>query len=208
MIRRFFLFSLTMLFAFGVLFLSILRTASIKHQFTAPVTQINIQEPEFPEIEYYLPFAGSILPDNVLWPLKALRDWTWVYLIREESKKAEIYLLLADKRLVMTKRLFEKQKYELGVTTLQKAENYLIKSSKMEEVIRTKGGETKFLSELLAQASLKHLEIINKLIKQAPEDARPILIEVKKIPQEVYNSKLNYLNTRGYKIKNNPFDRG
>lgn len=203
MFRRFLLHFLVLFFAFGVLFVSILKTASVKHSFTAPVTEINLAG-EIPEIDYFLPAPGSVLPDSPFWPFKAVRDQIWL-LITRGSKRAELYILFADKRLVYSQELFRKGNYNLGATTLEKAEGYLFKAATLEEELRRSGDDTLYLSNLLSQSALKHIEVISKSLNIVPEDARPFLGEIRKIPERIYQSNSSRLRSQGFDVKTYPF---
>lgn len=203
MFKRFLLHFLVLFFAFGVLFVSILRTASVKHSFTAPVTEINLAG-EIPEIDYLLPAAGTVLPGSPFWSLKAVRDQLWV-LITRGSKRAELYILFADKRLVYSQELFAKKNYNLGTTTLEKAEGYLLKAATLEDELRRSGEDTLYLSNLLSQSALKHVEIISKSINIVPDDARPFLVEIRKVPERIYQSNYNRLKSQGFDVKTYPF---
>jgi len=56
--------------------------------------------------------------------LKAIRDKLWHVLTMDASKEAELSLLCSDKRLGMSKILFERGKPELAFSTLTKGEKY------------------------------------------------------------------------------------
>ena len=110
--RRLLISSLFVLGAFGVLFISILRAASVRYSFNTQVVSTYTQGGQLPnDVDYGLVYPGSVLPGSFLWPVKALRDRVWVLTTPDMAKKMELYLLLADKRLGAAQVLFSQKKY-------------------------------------------------------------------------------------------------
>src|SRR3989338_9242539 len=112
-------------------------------------------------IDYALPYPG-LLPDNPLYVLKAVRDRIVEILISDPIKKANFYLLTADKRLNEGVSLFNKgeKKYALGETAVSKGENYFEKGIAQIEKAKKQGIVTLDVSQRFHLASLKHIEII------------------------------------------------
>src|SRR3990172_3611913 len=112
-------------------------------------------------IDYTLPYPG-LLPDNPLYVLKAIRDRIVEILISDPIKKANFYLLTADKRLNEGVSLFNKgeKKYALAETTISKGENYFEKGISEIEKAKKQGIVTLDVSQRFQLASLKHMEII------------------------------------------------
>lgn len=191
----------TITFAFLILSVSILRSARVDYAFTGEV--MNQYETlavlgEKTKIDYTLPYPGSILPDNSLWPLKAGRDRVWLGLTTNASRKSELFLLFANKRLSSAKILFEKNKPEIAFSTLSKAEKYLESASRVVE-------DTAFAEEL-AKASLKHKEVIDEIMFLAPEDAKPKVAELTRYPESVYKIARDFLRSKGKDAPESPFD--
>lgn len=196
-------------FAFLILLISVFRSASVKYEFSEATVkpQVEIKKESVEKIEYYLPYPGRVLPDSSLWFLKAFRDKIWLSFTTNTSRRAELKLLFADKRLAMSKILFEKGNPELGYSTLSKGEKYLEEASKEELFNRKKGIETLPFIQRLTLSSLKHVEVINEILLIAPEDAKPKLVEVKEYALKVYEDSRNALNEKGVKPSENPFTR-
>jgi len=121
------------------------------------------------EVGYTLPYPG-ILPDHPFYIIKAIRDKFNDLITRDYYKKAQLYLLYSDKRLVMADLLLKKGKTKLAVTTLSKGEKYferitpLVKNSKKQGVA--------FPQEFIARlrlANAKHTQIITTMIRQFPQ---------------------------------------
>jgi hypothetical protein len=158
-------------------------------------------------IDYPLPFPGKVLPDSALWPLKALRDKLWLLLTPTPERKSELVLLFADKRLVMSRMLFEKDKPEIAFSALTKAEKYLESSMQYERKARERGVNTAELLEKLAMSALKHMEEMEEMQKIAPDDAQPEIIRIKeKYAESVYEMVRDSLFEKGLIPPENPFN--
>jgi len=211
MLKRLVVISAVVLFSFAILFISVLRTASVKYSFSlinpeSKVTTSDTKEKlEELKIDYYLAYPGPIMPDHPLWRLKALRDKLWLLITSDKYKKAELNLLFSDKRLTAAKILFEKGNYELGFTTLSKAEIYLQKACELEDEIRTSGSDTLNLTATLIKASFKHRQIIEQILLIAPEDAKANIVLVENYSRGVYGRKIHVLQSRGITPITDPF---
>ena len=187
---------ITVLFiACFVLLVSIFKSATPTYNFTQPASVV-INKDLTEEIEYPLPYPGSVLPDHILWPTKALRDWAWIFVNRDPVRRAELYLLFADKRILMAQRLIKNGNANLGVPTALKAEQYLESAYKEQEAASKKGVNTGDFLEKLASASLKHMEIIRQSMDNSPEDAKPGLNQIMDVPKSIYEKSVHGLNEK------------
>lgn len=195
--------------AISVLLISILRTASIEYNFTSPAPLKNNESDPTGEgevfIDYYLPYEGSVLPNSVFWPFKAMRDRIWMLVTPDLQSRAELNLHFADKRLVMARKLFEQGEYELGYSTLSKAGKYLEQACMLEETIRAEGDDTVPFAETLIKASIKHREQIRKIAEIAPEDAVAKVMIVEDFAKNVYKMKSPVLEKAGRPLPIDPF---
>lgn len=211
MLRRVLFISSLLVFAFGVLFTSVLRTAAVKYEFSDTQRAAISPDPsvlgeETVEIDYDLPFPGRVLPDSPLWPLKALRDRIWLWITTNPGRKAELKLLFADKRVAMSKILFERDKPEIGYSTLTKAEKYLEEAGVQEKENRKKGMDTSEFLERIAKASLKHAQVMEEIFGLAPEDAKPGIVQTEDYTKRTYEDAKNGLLEKGLPVPENPFD--
>lgn len=206
--RRIFVFFATLSFAFGILFLSVLRTASIKYEFTGPVNCNGnaVTGEDNVTVDYFLASPGRVLPDSPFWPLKALRDRIWLFFTTNPGRKADLMLLFADKRLVSGEILFEQEKPELGFSTLTKAEKYLEQASLQEMKNRERGVDTSDFLQRLSVACLKHFEVMEGILKIAPEDARQSLVELQNYPRKIFSQGRDILSRMGKTPPENPFE--
>lgn len=127
-----------------------------------------------PQVQYDLPYTG-ILPDSPLYFLKALRDNVLGLLITDPLKKAEYDLLMADKRLGGAEALLLKQKNDLAITTLSKSGNYFYQAIGLAAVAKKQGNNVNNILSKMITASIKHQEVILRMIQQADKNAKGTL---------------------------------
>ncbi len=136
--------------------------------FAAPASPVpTVPTPPPQRIDYALPYPG-ILPDNPLYFLKALRDRILDFLIVDSAKKAEFYVLQADKRLGMGVVLFEQRKTQLAQETVSKGEKYLVQAQSFAMAYKSSGKVVPgYLLDRLTKSAAKHEEVIKELIAKA-----------------------------------------
>ena len=205
MLKRIAVVLSTFFLAFFILSFSVFRAASIPHVFSASPTPTpsKVQEDK---IDYELAYPGGVLPDSSVWFLKALRDKVWYLSTFNSSRKAELLLLFADKRLASAKILFAKGKTEIAFSTLSKAEKYLERAQKEEEGNRKKGVDTNDFLIKLANASLKHHEEIENILVSVPDDVKPEVIKLEDYADNSYKASRDALNSLGIPAPKSPFD--
>lgn len=213
MIRKWLVVGSILTFAFSILFISILRVASVKYTFRLAKESLSeilasAENKKLEEIDigYRFPFPGTVLPDHPLWFLKAARDKIWLLMTPDPYKKAELNLLFADKRIGAAKILFEKKKYNLGIATLSKAEKYLEMACDIEDEVREKGGNTTELADILIRASLAHRQIIKQMMLIAPDDSRTQMMFIENYPRGVYGRKIHVIKNAGLEVIPDPFN--
>ncbi len=141
---------------------------------------------------YELPHPG-ILPDHPFYFIKASRDRLLEFSTRDPVNKVELYLLLSDKRSRMAQVLSQKGKIKLAESTLSKGEKYFLKIPPL--VINAKEQGNKLSNEFidkLKMSNLKHHQIIETLMKQAPEGELKQFQKVLELNQQV-KEELNKL---------------
>lgn len=111
-----------------------------------------------PTIDYTLPYPG-ILPDHPLYFVKNIRDQILILFTRDIHKKSEIYLLLADKNIVMAQTLWGKGDIELSKKYFNISEDYLFKAASVINNLQNYKDVPAFINRLHT-STLKHKEII------------------------------------------------
>jgi hypothetical protein len=212
MLRRIVAILSTLVLAFFILSVSVLRAASVNYAFQDKTSTSsgdeasNLSGDNDAKIDYSLPYPGNILPDSPFWPLKAARDRLWLMVTFNSGKKAEILLNNADKRLASSKILFERDKSGLAFSTLSKGEKYFKESLSLTQENFKKGLNTSDFQAKLARASLKHRETIEEILKIAPEDAKPGIISLINFTKESYKISSEALLSKGLPVPESPFE--
>lgn len=207
MLKRVATLSVTFLIASAILLVSVLRSAAVHYAFSqSPTATPEPTAASEIEVNYQLPYQGRILPNSPLWPIKALRDKIWVSITFNPLKKAELYLLLSDKRIAASLAMFEKDESELGVSTLTKAEKYLELAGEQYKKAEEKGLETTGFLTNLAMSSLKHRQLIEDMLIIGPEDAKPVVHETANYSKKVYELARDGLGEKGREAPENLFE--
>lgn len=140
-------------------------------------------------VEYQLPYPG-LLPDSPLYFVKVLRDAIVGFLISSPLKKADFYLLQADKRLSAGVYLFKlgKSKYNLAESTMSKGANYFEKAISKAREAKKQGMDIGDIASRLLTSSKKHQEVIKDLAVNAgsktKESLSPLLKRVKNFEKQ------------------------
>jgi hypothetical protein len=206
MFRRIVGILLTILLAFGILFISVLRTAKVNYAFSSPPpTPSQTDTQKEINVDYQLPFPGGILPDSPLWGVKVLRDKVWYFITTSPLRRAELALLFADKRLVSSRLLFEGKKPDIAVSTFTKGEKYLEIAANQEKEARAKGFDTSAFLVRLATAALKHREVAEAFLSLVPEDGKPIVVKTEDYAKNIYKETRDALNSQGTAPPKDPF---
>lgn len=205
--KKFLLSLSTFIVAFVILSVSVLQSASVSYVFATQTPQNPVPlKNKIIDVDYTLPYPGSILPDSPLWGMKALRDKAWYLITGNPGKKAELALLFADKRIGASLTLFEAKKPDVALSTLSKGEKYLELAASEENIARGKGYNTSEFLKKLALASLKHRQIIEtKIIMLAPEDAKPEIVKIEDYSKNSYKASRDALNSKAIPVPENPF---
>jgi len=199
--------------AFAILSVSVLRSCSVTsaYGYTAPTpiakTVSALTPTPTPTIDYVLPYPGGILPDSFLWYLKAARDKFQYIITTESMKKADLALLYSDKRLGASLTLFQNKKPDVAASTLTKGEKYLEEAANEEVAARKAGINTNDFLIKLANASLKHRQIIEEQIMPlAPENIKPEIVKAEDYSKNIYKSSVSILGSKGIAAPKDPFN--
>ncbi len=193
MLKQLLVTSCTFLLAFIVLFVSILRSATIKYNFNSLAYAASyVPSGQAPEIDYDLPEVGFISPQNPAWFVKVLVDKSLVAVNTDHLKKAEVLLSVSDSRLTEARKLFKNGNFDLGISVLTKAEKYLENSYDQTVTARRSGMRVNDFLSRLALASLKHREVAESFLSFMPDEGRPIISQTVDYPKRVFrNSKID-----------------
>lgn len=116
------------------------------------------------KIDYELSYPG-ILPDHPLYFLKAIRDKTVSFFISNPLKKADFEVLMADKRVLASFLLVQKNKNSLAKDTFSKAENYFEDAITRTKDAKSQGMYTQEIVQKLKLSNSKHQEVFSEIEK-------------------------------------------
>lgn len=145
--------------------------ARLYAQELTPTLTPSTQATQSPIIKYDLAYPG-ILPDHPLYKIKVLRDKILIVFINDPQKRIDFYLLKTDKGILATAMLVDKNKIKLAEETALKAENnYTLLTNELYNL--PKKPDSRFFKKL-KDASLKHQEVLNSLLKRVPQNKRKV----------------------------------
>lgn len=149
-----------------------------------PMPTTSLTPSPVPEaVQYQLPYPG-ILPGSPLYSIKMIRDRIMEILISDPVKKANFYLLQADKRTASALMLYEKNDDKMAETTLTKAQKYLEKSLIKAQEAKNSGKDVGDIFARIKDSSAKQkqeLEIISGKSKEKKESLTDDLEKIKNI---------------------------
>ena len=121
---------------------------------TAPVEQ---------KVEYVLPYPG-ILPTHPLYRLKLIRDWIMERLIVDPLRKAEFYILQADKYLSMAIVFSSRNASDEAAKAAGTAELFMAKAYASALQTKTTGKEVPgHVFDRIERSTGKHIEVLGEL---------------------------------------------
>lgn len=122
-------------------------------------------------VDYTLPYPG-LMPGNILYPFKVVRDRIVEFFITDLLKKSEFYLLQADKHLNAGILLAKKGKYDDSEEIISKGENYLDLSLSQAIRAKTTSESTNDVLNNIYLSSVKHQEVLDAAIISYPGSLR------------------------------------
>lgn len=137
------------------------------------------------KVDYELPYPG-MLPDSPLYFLKQVRDWILDKLIMDPVKKAEFYILQADKRIAMGLILNASGKAPLGEQIISKGEKYMNNAVQSLLAMKSQGQTVPaYIVDHLTQALAKHVELLTAEIAKAQDAQKAGLISSLSLVQQI-----------------------
>ena len=152
--------SAAVVFGVAILVLSILAAISPLKVF--PQTDPATESAATVQIEYYLPYPG-VLPDSPLYKLKMVRDRVKLWITRDATKRTDLELLYADKRINAALALADGGKETLAVSTATKAEKYLEQAVNRVLEQNGQGKDVKSQMMKLEKAAARHEELLKNI---------------------------------------------
>lgn len=127
-----------------------------------------------------LPKVG-LAPDGPFYFLERISEGIGTFFTFGDLKKAERYAVLATKRLAEAQVVIEKGKPEAAEMVLKRYEDQLNKSLARAEKAKAKGIKVEKAVQTLAEATGKHLAVLEGLLEKVPEKAKEKVIKAKEV---------------------------
>lgn len=119
-------------------------------------------------IAYDLPYPG-LLPTNPLYRIKSVRDGMMEFMTRDNVRKAELHLLMADKHLRSAQLLSSYRSYPYVAPALLRSQQYFAKSIKDAIAAKQQGSAApdEFIQKM-KRSDQKHDEVLKQIKSSVP----------------------------------------
>ena len=204
MIRRFAILLPVFFLGFLILFASVLRASEVRYSFNKTTKSSITTSAQNVYIDYDLPEATAT-PNNFFWPVIALNDRVETVFASDSLQRSLVLLSHSDNRLSVGLKMFDEGKIEESVSIFNKAEGYLEESLESFKLFSDSGSEETLILEKISLASLKHRQILEECLIDAPDDARAMITKTLDIPKSVYSETEIMLEKLGTNAPQNPF---
>lgn len=146
----------------------------------------------FAQSTYVLPYP-SAMPGNILYKINLVKESILKFWYFGDFGNFEYNLKESDKYLVEAKTLFEYEQYLLAFKSLQKSDDYFVKTMPYLLIAGKNGKNITVNKNLLKEAGLKHIQVLSRLAKDLPltfmwipEKDKPTTLNIKdKIDQSI-----------------------
>jgi len=136
--------------------------------------------PSLAQTEADLPSPG-LTPDSPFYFLERLFEGIGTFFTFGEVAKAERYVKLAAERVAEAKAVVDKGKPEVAEKALTKYQEYLEKSLAKAEEAQAKGKRVAEVAEIVSQATIKHLAVLEEVLEKVPEPAKSAILQAREV---------------------------
>lgn len=130
--------------------------------------------------ETELPDPG-LTPDSPFYFLEIISEEIGTFFTFGDLKKAERYAALAAERVAEAQAVVEKGKPEFAEKTLKRYEDQLNRSLARAEKAKAKGISVEEVTETVAEATGKHLLVLEEVLEKVPEAAKEAITKAKEV---------------------------
>ena len=187
-----------------VLFASVYRSVKVSYVFNNTLAmdrgELDVH------VDYPLP-EPRVSPGSPGWPIEILGEKVKTAMAASDEDKSLMLLEQADKRLSAAQDLYEKGNFNDSVLVFSKAEGYLMEALESLKKYEEMGMSQEDVVKQINLASLKHREMIEEVLLDAPDDARAVLTKTLDTPKLVYNETQSMLENMGSSASENPFEK-
>ena len=140
--------------------------------------------------EHELPDPG-LLPGNPLHFLDTLFEGIGTLFTFGDEAKAERFLGLAEERLAEAEALAEKGKLNRAEKATEKYEKRLAKALERAENAKDKGKDIDAVLTKIAEATVRHQEVLAGVYEKVPEQAKEAILKVMEKSAKGHETALN-----------------
>lgn len=177
-------FIITLIFFIFIVSSPVYAQVSLAPTESLPIPTTSVTPAPSPtSVDYQLPYPG-ILPGSPLYSLKMVRDRIMDIFISDPLKKANFYLLQADKRVASALLLYQKGDEKMAATTLSKSQKYLEKSLEKAKQAKNSGKDEGDIFSRIKNSAAKQkqeIEILSKKSKEKETSLRGALLKAQSI---------------------------
>lgn len=173
------------------------------------------------QTEAELPSPG-LTPDSPFYFLEIFFEGVGTFFTFGDVAKAERYANLAAERVAEAKAVVDKGKPEVAEKALTRYQEQLEKSLAKADQAQAKGKSVSAVTEIVSQATAKHLTVLEELLERVPEQAKPAILQAREVsitgqvkalenlskekPERAANLNIQAIQNRLEKIKNEARD--
>jgi len=130
--------------------------------------------------ETELPDPG-LTPDSPFYFLETIAEGIGTFFTFGDVAKAERYAKLAAERVAEVKAVVDKGKPEVAKKALTRYRDQLEKSLAKVEEAQAKGKSVSEVTEIVSQATAKHLTILEEVLERVPEQAKSAILQAREV---------------------------
>jgi tRNA G46 methylase TrmB len=137
------------------------------------VSGVFAQETELPD--------PGLTPDSPFYFFERIAEGVGTFFTFGDVAKAERYAKLAAERIAEAKAVVDKGKPEIAEKALIRYRGQLEKALAKAEQAQAKGKSVSEVTETVAQATAKHLTVLEEVLERVPEQAKAAIIRAREV---------------------------
>ena len=136
--------------------------------------------PTLAQTEADLPSPG-LTPDSPFYFLERFFEGIGTFFTFGDVAKAKRYAELAAERIAEAKTVVDKGKPEVAEKALKRYQEHLEKSLAKAEEAQAKGESVAEVTEIVSQATIKHLAVLEEVLEKVPESAKSAILQAREV---------------------------
>ncbi|GDX62208.1 hypothetical protein LBMAG33_5180 [Candidatus Levyibacteriota bacterium] len=185
-------------FLFASFFSSFQNLKQLNYFAYAQEQNINSTSSGIEKQEYNLPYSG-LLPDNLFYPIKMLRDRIVYFFIKDSLKRTEFALLQADKRIGGGYLFFlkDKKNNSNALPTLSGGQNYFEEATINLKESSRQGMDIDYVFRNMQNSLGKQEEIFIDIMSKIDKDNIKIIMDIEARRKKLKNQLKIFIEKQG-----------